>query len=296
MNSRRSDLRIDSSSSTTATRGRGRVTLRLLCSRLCARPCLSIVTKACGARRWTKVGLPCGSGPTTLRRCARARAGTCRKEQGSMAITQVEPQDQPVVFVIDDDDSVRRSLERLLRSVDLDVETFASAQDFLKKPLPDRPSCVVLDLRLPGPSGLELQESLIRAGHRVPIVFISGHADVPSSVRAIKAGAVDFLQKPFSDQALLDIIHGALRRDREARRDRAEVAGIRLRFDTLTPRERDVLRLVIRGRLNKQIAGDLGISEKTVKFHRGRVMEKTQAGSVAELVRQADRLGLRADN
>jgi FixJ family two-component response regulator len=151
----------------------------------------------------------------------------------------------------------------------------------------------VLDLRLPGPSGLELQESLIRSGHDVPIVFISGHADVPSSVRAIKAGAVDFLQKPFSDQALLDIIHGALRRDREARRDRAEVASIRVRFDTLTPRERDVLRLVIQGRLNKQIAGDLGISEKTVKFHRGRVMEKTQVGSVAELVRQADRLGLR---
>ena len=124
-------------------------------------------------------------------------------------------------------------------------------------------------------------------------MFISGHADVPSSVRAIKAGAVDFLQKPFSDQALLDIIHGALLRDRDARRDRAEIADIRLRFDTLTPRERDVLRLVIQGRLNKQIAGDLGISEKTVKFHRGRVMEKTQAGSVAELVRQADRLGLR---
>ena len=151
----------------------------------------------------------------------------------------------------------------------------------------------MLDLRLPGPSGLELQESLIRSGHDVPIVFISGHADVPSSVRAIKAGAVDFLQKPFSDQALLDIIHGALLRDRDARRDRAEIADIRLRFDTLTPRERDVLRLVIQGRLNKQIAGDLGISEKTVKFHRGRVMEKTQAGSVAELVRQADRLGLR---
>jgi FixJ family two-component response regulator len=204
-----------------------------------------------------------------------------------------EPLEQPIVFVIDDDDSVRRSLERLLRSVDLDAETFASAQDFLRKPMPDRPACVVLDLRLPGPSGLELQESLLRSGHNVPIIFISGHADVPSSVRAIKAGAVDFLQKPFSDQALLDIIHGALRRDREARRDRAEVASIRVRFDTLTPRERDVLRLVIQGRLNKQIAGDLGISEKTVKFHRGRVMEKTQAGSVAELVRQADRLGLR---
>jgi len=213
-----------------------------------------------------------------------------------MSIPSGETLDQPIVFVIDDDDSVRRSLERLLRSVDLDVETYASAQEFLRRALPDRPSCVVLDLRLPGPSGLELQESLIRAGHNVPIVFISGHADVPSSVRAIKAGAVDFLQKPFSDQALLDIIHGALRRDRESRRDRAEVAGLRVRFDTLTPRERDVLRLVIQGRLNKQIAGDLGISEKTVKFHRGRVMEKTQAGSVAELVRQADRLGLRADN
>jgi len=212
-----------------------------------------------------------------------------------MLIPPGETLDQPIVFVIDDDDSVRRSLERLLRSVDLDVETYASAQEFLRRALPDRPSCVVLDLRLPGPSGLELQESLIRAGHNVPIVFISGHADVPSSVRAIKAGAVDFLQKPFSDQALLDIIHGALRRDREARRNQAEVAGLRVRFDTLTPRERDVLRLVIQGRLNKQIAGDLGISEKTVKFHRGRVMEKTQAGSVAELVRQADRLGLRPD-
>jgi FixJ family two-component response regulator len=216
-----------------------------------------------------------------------------REAPAAPAGPQGELLEQPIVFVIDDDDSVRRSLERLLRSVDLDVETFASAQDFLRRPMPDRPACVVLDLRLPGPSGLELQESLNRSGHDVPIVFISGHADVPSSVRAIKAGAVDFLQKPFSDQALLDIIHGALRRDREARRDRAEVSSIRVRFDTLTPRERDVLRLVIQGRLNKQIAGDLGISEKTVKFHRGRVMEKTQAGSVAELVRQADRLGLR---
>ena len=162
----------------------------------------------------------------------------------------------------------------------------------LKKPLPDRPSCVVLDLRLPGPSGLELQESLIQERREVPIVFISGHADVPSSVRAIKAGAIDFLQKPFSDQALLDIIQRALRNDREARKGRAELAAIRQRFDTLTPRERDVLGLVVQGRLNKQIAGDLGISEKTVKFHRGRVMEKTQAGSVAELVRQSDRLGL----
>src|SRR6266850_2303646 len=164
---------------------------------------------------------------------------------GSPAPGPGEPVDRPIVFVIDDDDSVRRSLE-----------------------------------------------SLIRSGRDIPIIFISGHADVPSSVRAIKAGAIDFLQKPFSDQALLDIIHRALRDDREARRERAELAAIRQRFDMLTPRERDVLGLVVQGRLNKQIAGDLGISEKTVKFHRGRVMEKTQAGSVAELVRQSDRLGL----
>ena len=212
---------------------------------------------------------------------------------GSRNIGTGEPIDEPIVFVIDDDDSVRRSLERLLRSVDLDVETFSSAREFFNLPLPNRPACVVLDLRLPGASGLELQESLIQAGHDVPIIFISGHADVPSSVRAMKAGAIDFLQKPFSDQALLDIIHRALHHDREARKERAELAAIRQRFDTLTPRERDVLGLVIQGRLNKQIASDLGISEKTVKFHRGRVMEKTQAGSVAELVRQSDRLGLR---
>jgi FixJ family two-component response regulator len=218
---------------------------------------------------------------------------TPQRQAGSPGVGTATPTDEPIVFVIDDDDSVRRSLERLLRSVGLEVLTFSTARDFLAQGFPDRPSCVVLDLRLPGPSGLELQDSLIRSGNDVPIIFISGHADVPSSVHAIKAGAVDFLQKPFSDQALLDIIHGALLRDRQARQERAEIAGIRTRFDTLTPRERDVLALVIQGRLNKQIAGDLGISEKTVKFHRGRVMEKTQAGSVAELVRQADKLAFR---
>lgn len=229
-----------------------------------------------------------------------AKSGGSRPQRDTRRVT-AEPRssagadldDRPIVFVIDDDDSVRRSLERLLRSVNLDVRTFGSAREFVDLALPDRPACVVLDLRLPGPSGLELQESLIRAGRHLPIIFISGYADVPSSVRAIKAGAIDFLQKPFSDQSLLDIIHRALDRDREERRQRAELAVIRRRFDTLTSRERDVLSLVVLGRLNKQIAGDLGISEKTVKFHRGRVMEKTQVGSVAELVRQADRLGLR---
>jgi len=202
-----------------------------------------------------------------------------------------ESLEQPIVFVIDDDESVRRSLERLLRSVQLDVQTFGTAREFSVQSVSDRPACVVLDLRLPDLSGLALQESLIRSGRDVPIVFISGHADVPSSVQAIKAGAVDFLQKPFGDQELLDIIHGALLRDRDARRRRAEIAGIRVRFDTLTGRERDVLALVKRGRINKQIAKDLGISDKTVKFHRGRVMKKMQAGSLADLVRQADRLG-----
>jgi RNA polymerase sigma factor (sigma-70 family) len=197
----------------------------------------------------------------------------------------------PIVFVIDDDDSVRRGLERLLRSVGLEVEAFASSREFIARAQPDRPACIVLDLRLPGASGLEVQETLARAGREIPIIFISGYADVASSVRALKAGAIDFLQKPFSDQALLDIVHEALGRSRESRRHRAELAAIHSRFDTLTPRERDVLRLVLRGLLNKQIAAELGISEKTVKFHRGRVMEKTQAGSVAELVRQAEKLG-----
>src|SRR5262245_29706759 len=183
---------------------------------------------------------------------------------------------------------------RLFESVGLDVATFASATDFLREPMPDRPACVVLELCLPGASGLELQQSLIRAGHEVPTIFISGRADVPSTVRAMKAGAIDLLQKPFSDHALLDIIHAALRLDREARRNRAEVAAIRQRFNTLSSRERDVLRIVIQGRLNKQIADELGLSEKTVKFHRGNVMRKMQAGSLAELVRQADRLAQRA--
>jgi len=199
----------------------------------------------------------------------------------------------PIVFVIDDDESMRRALERLLRSVGLQVETFSAASEFVGRALPDRPACVILDLRLPGQSGLDVQESLARAGREVPIIFISGYADVPSSVRALKAGAFDFLQKPFSDQQLLDVIHEALERDRDERRLRAERAAVRERFDTLTPRERDVLHLVLQGLLNKQIAAELGISEKTVKFHRGRVMDKTQAGSVAELVRQAEKIDVR---
>jgi RNA polymerase sigma factor (sigma-70 family) len=197
---------------------------------------------------------------------------------------------EAMVFVIDDDDSMRRALERLLRSDGLQVETFSAASEFIGRPLPDRPACVVLDLRMPGLSGLEVQESLARTGRAIPIIFISGYADVTSSVRALKAGAFDFLQKPFSDQQLLDAIHEALERARADRRQRAERDAVRVRFATLTPRERDVLQLVLRGLLNKQIAAELGISEKTVKFHRGRVMDKTRAGSVAELVRQAEKI------
>ena len=213
-----------------------------------------------------------------------------RLPAGHTYAENAKPADRPIVLVIDDEYSVRRSLQRLLRSVGLDVETFASARDFLRKPIPERPACIVLDLCLSGSSGLDLQESLIRAGRHVPIIFISGQADVPSSVRALKSGAIDFLPKPVSDQALLDIIHDALLRDRDARQDRAEVAVIRQRFEALTGRERDVLRIVIQGRLNKQIASELGLSEKTVKFHRGNMMRKMQAGSLPDLVRHADRL------
>jgi FixJ family two-component response regulator len=192
-----------------------------------------------------------------------------------------------LVFIVDDDESVRRGLERLLRSDGLEVKCFGSSEEFVTGPLPDRLACLVLDLRLPGASGLEVQEALVRARCEIPIIFISGYADVRSSVRALKAGAVDFLEKPVGDQDLLDTVHETLGRARVARRQRADRAAIQARFALLTPRERDVLRLLLRGLLNKQIGVELGITEKTVKFHRGRVMAKTEAGSVAELVRRA---------
>lgn len=195
-----------------------------------------------------------------------------------------------LVFVIDDDESVRRGLERLLRSDGLDVKCFHSAKDFVTEPLPDRPACLVLDLRLPGASGLEVQQMLARARYDIPIIFISGYADVQSSVRALKAGAADFLQKPVDDQVLLEAVHQTLERARVEGRQRADRAAIQARYDRLTRRERDVLRLVLRGLLNKQIASELGISEKTVKFHRGHVMAKMGAGSVAELVRQTEKI------
>ena len=197
-----------------------------------------------------------------------------------------------VVFVVDDDAPMRRSLENLIRSVGLRVEAFASAQEFLRGKRPDLPGCLVLDVRLPGLSGLDLQKRMAEANSEIPIIFITGHGDIPMSVQAMKAGAVEFLSKPFRDQALLDAIHQALERDRQTRKQRANIETLRRRFDSLTPREREVMAFVVAGLLNKQIAGELGMSETTVKIHRRQVMEKMGAGSLAELVRMVDRLGL----
>jgi RNA polymerase sigma factor (sigma-70 family) len=199
---------------------------------------------------------------------------------------------EPVVFIIDDDASVRKSLERLVRSVGLRGETFASAPEFLQHAAADGPSCLVLDVRMPGVSGLALQETLTKAGHHIPIIFISGHGDITVGVRAMKAGAVDFLVKPFNDQDLLEAIQEAIVRDRWRRQERATLQNIQRCVDTLTPRERDVMALVVTGMLNKQIATALGTSEKTVKVHRARVMQKMRVSSVAQLVLLAEKVGL----
>jgi FixJ family two-component response regulator len=204
------------------------------------------------------------------------------------------PDDSSVVFVVDDDVSVRDSLELLITSVGWRPELCASAREFLQCPRAAVPSCLVLDVTLPDLNGLELQEQL--AGRTdMPIIFITGHGDVPMTVRAMKAGAIEFLTKPFKDDVLVEAIRGALERSRVALRLDAEVRELRSRYDSLTPRERDVMALVVSGLLNKQVGGQLGISEITVKAHRGQVMRKMQADSLAELVRIAARLGLRQD-
>ena len=195
-----------------------------------------------------------------------------------------------IVFIVDDDASMRESLKNLIRSVGLRVELFASAQDFLRSKRPDVPGCLVLDVRLPGLSGLDLQRRMAEAGLQIPIIFITGHGDIPMSVRAMKAGAVEFLTKPFRDQDLLDAIQQALERDRQARDQRAALDELRGRFGSLTSREREVMQRVVAGLLNKQIGAELGTSETTVKIHRHQVMEKMGAGSLPELVRMADRL------
>ena len=203
-------------------------------------------------------------------------------------------QPDSVVFVVDDDLSVREAIESLIRSVGLRVETFETAQEFLRSTRPDAPGCVVLDVRLPGLSGLDLQRELAAHGINLPVIFITGHGDIPMSVRAMKAGALEFLTKPFRDQDLLDAIQQALERDRSARQQRSETAELRERFDSLTSREREVMGLVVSGLLNKQIAGELGTSEVTIKIHRSQVMKKMGAGSLAELVRMTEKLGIPA--
>lgn len=196
------------------------------------------------------------------------------------------------VFVIDDDASVREAIDSLIRSVGINVRTFASAQEFMTSKRPDAPACLVLDVRMPGLSGLDLQRELANAGIRIPVIFITGHGDIPMSVRAMKAGAVEFLTKPFRDQDLLDAISQAIERDRAERVQFAEVVELQRRFEELTPREREVMEQVVAGLLNKQIANRLNISEVTVKLHRHQVMEKMKAQSLAELVRMAEKLNV----
>jgi len=193
-----------------------------------------------------------------------------------------------IVFIVDDDSSVRDALRDLISSIGLSVEAFKSSADFLQHKRPDTPACLVLDVRLPGLSGLDLQRELHRAEDSIPIIFITGHGDIPMSVRAIKEGAVEFLTKPFRDQDLLDAIQHALERDRVARQERARVAEVGCRYASLTQREREVMKLVVSGLLNKQIACELGTSEVTIKMHRGQVMHKMKARSVVELARMAE--------
>jgi FixJ family two-component response regulator len=201
--------------------------------------------------------------------------------------------EEPTVFVVDDDESMREALRRLFRSVKLKVETFGSTAEFLRSKLADVASCLVLDVRLPGISGLDFQAELAKSNIRIPIIFMTGHGDIPMSVKAMKAGAIDFLTKPFRDQDMLDAVAVALERDRSRRKEEQRLTDLRARFDDLTEREREVLGLVTAGLMNKQIAAELGLSEITVKIHRGHVMRKMAARSLADLVRMAELLSVR---
>ena len=213
----------------------------------------------------------------------------------SLAQAETKSEAPPTVVVVDDDPSVRESLSSLLRSVGLQAQTLASVPEFLKAGRPDGPTCLVLDVRLPGRSGLDFQRELSAANIHLPIIFITGHGDIPMSVQAMKEGAIEFLTKPFRDQDLLDAIQVGLARDRARREAERALDAVRQRFETLTPRERQVMAQVVKGRLNKQIAGDIGISEVTVKVHRGQVMRKMKASSLPDLARMADKLNLALD-
>jgi FixJ family two-component response regulator len=203
-----------------------------------------------------------------------------------------EPEPQPVVLVVDDDASMRDAMQRLFRSVGLRAEAFASAAEFLLTKLADVPSCLVLDVRMPGLSGLDFQTELAKAHIEIPIVFMTGHGDIPMTVQAMKAGAIEFLPKPFRDQDMLDAVQLGLERDRARRADKMASSGVRAKFATLTPREQEVMALVTAGRLNKQIAGEMQLAEITVKVHRGSVMRKMGAKTLADLVRMADIMGI----
>jgi len=228
------------------------------------------------------------SGEAAMIERERSRAGVA----GRRADADAKPAAAPVIFVVDDDVAVRSSLRRLISSVGFAVEVFPSARAFLEAPRPAVPGCLVLDVRLPGLSGLDLQRELAATDAELPIIFLTGHGDIPMSVRAMKAGAVEFLTKPFREQELLDAIRSAIERDRTMRAERQERTELRRRYASLTARERDVLAGIVAGLLNKQIAGELGTSEATVKEQRGHLMAKMEAGSVAELVRFAARLGI----
>jgi FixJ family two-component response regulator len=201
-------------------------------------------------------------------------------------------EEQPIVFVVDDDASMREAVQDLIASVGLQARGFASPREFLEAARPDAPACLVLDVRLPGSSGLNFQQELAQAGVHIPVIFITGHGDIPMSVRAIKAGAVEFLTKPFRDQELLDAINAGIERNRAQRREAVVMDDLRQRYAALTPREREIMALVILGRMNKQIAGALGVSEVTVKVHRGQIMRKMHAKSLPDLVRMGDVLRL----